>query len=194
MCNFCFQGVWRYFRAILARFTFSVFLSLYINYIIYRERNTEKLNLARIALKRLQTPWKQKLYTQQEKVSRFYYFFPLFWTIPKDRCISHTNSYNNAITQCNVDGNQRAWATCASTAIARQVPSRYITDKYVELITPIQANMTEHINSYTMFHNITPRVFLCCITEVRGAQFCHRENLARLSCRELISAFFKKSQ
>ena len=36
------------------------------------ERNTEKLNLARIALKRLQTPWKQKLYTQQEKVSRFY--------------------------------------------------------------------------------------------------------------------------
>ena len=44
----------------------------------YRERNTEKLNLARIALKRLQTPWKQKIYTQQEKVSRFYYFFPYF--------------------------------------------------------------------------------------------------------------------
>ena len=25
---------------------------------------------------------------------------------------SHTNSYNNAITQCHVDGAQRAWATC----------------------------------------------------------------------------------
>ena len=58
---------------------------------------------------------KQKLYTQQEKVSRFYYFFPLFWTIPYDRYISHTNSYNNAITQCYVDGNQRAWATCGFT-------------------------------------------------------------------------------
>ena len=43
------------------------------------ERNTEKLNLARIALKRLQTPWKQKFkYTQKEKVSRFYYFSPYF--------------------------------------------------------------------------------------------------------------------
>ena len=49
---------------------------------LYIERNTEKLKLARIALKRLQTPWKQKLYTQQEKVSRFYYIFPLFRTIP----------------------------------------------------------------------------------------------------------------
>ena len=58
---------------------------------------------------------KQKLYTQQEKVSRFYYFFPLFWTIPYDRYISHTNSYNNTITQCYVDGNQRAWATCRET-------------------------------------------------------------------------------
>ena len=46
--------------------------------IIYIERNTEKLNLAIIALKRLRTPWTQKLYTQQEKVSRFYYIFPLF--------------------------------------------------------------------------------------------------------------------
>ena len=45
---------------------------------LYIERNTEKLNLARIVLKRLQTPWKQKLYTQQEKVSRFYYFSPYF--------------------------------------------------------------------------------------------------------------------
>ena len=45
---------------------------------LYLERKTEKLNLAGIALKRLQTPWKQKLYTQKEKVSRFYYIFPLF--------------------------------------------------------------------------------------------------------------------
>ena len=45
---------------------------------LYIERNTEKLNLAKIALKRLQTPWKGKLYTQQEKVSRFYHIFPLF--------------------------------------------------------------------------------------------------------------------
>ena len=44
---------------------------------LYIERNTENLNLARITLKRLQTPWKQRLYTQQEKVSRFYYIFPL---------------------------------------------------------------------------------------------------------------------
>ena len=45
---------------------------------LYIERNTEKLNLARIVLKRFQTPWKQTLYTQQEKVSRLYYIFPLF--------------------------------------------------------------------------------------------------------------------
>ena len=45
---------------------------------LYIERNAEKLNLARIALKRLRTPWKQKLYTQKEKVSQFYYIFPLF--------------------------------------------------------------------------------------------------------------------
>ena len=47
---------------------------------LYIERNKEKLkllNFTRIDLKHLQTPWKQKLYTQQEKVSRFYYFFPL---------------------------------------------------------------------------------------------------------------------
>ena len=82
------------------------------------ERNTEKLNLARIALKHLQTTYKWKLYTQQEKVSRFYYFSPyfeLFRRIDGHGCISHTNSYNNAIiTQCHVDGHQRAWATCGN--------------------------------------------------------------------------------
>ena len=45
---------------------------------LYIERNTEELNLARIALKRLQMPQKQTLYAQQEKVSQFYYFSPLF--------------------------------------------------------------------------------------------------------------------
>ena len=44
----------------------------------YMKRNTEKLKLARIFLKRLQTPSKRKLYTQQEKVSRSYYFSPYF--------------------------------------------------------------------------------------------------------------------
>ena len=39
--------------------------------VLYIERNTENLNLAKIAVKRLQTPQKQKLYTQQDKVSRF---------------------------------------------------------------------------------------------------------------------------
>ena len=43
-------------------------------------------------------------------------YFELFRRIDGYRCISHTNSYNNAIiTQCHVDGNQRAWATCANT-------------------------------------------------------------------------------
>ena len=42
----------------------------------------KSLNLSGIALKRLQMPWKQKLYTQQEKVSRFYYFFPYFELFP----------------------------------------------------------------------------------------------------------------
>ena len=44
---------------------------------------------------------KQKLYTQQEQVSRFYYFCPFILNYSVgSRCISHTNSYNNAITQC----------------------------------------------------------------------------------------------
>ena len=43
--------------------------------------------------------------------------FELFRRIDAHRCISHTNSYNNAIiTQCHVDGNQRAWGTCDKTA------------------------------------------------------------------------------
>ena len=79
---------------------------------LYIERNTENLNLAKIAVKRLQTPQKQKLYTQQDKVSRFY-FFPLILDYFVRSIYSHTNSYNNAITRCHVDSSQRAWATCA---------------------------------------------------------------------------------
>ena len=58
MCITCvsmaFGGVLERF---LARFSFSVFLSIYNSLgVIYIESNTEKLNLAKIALKRLQTP------------------------------------------------------------------------------------------------------------------------------------------
>ena len=34
------------------------------------------------------------------------------WTILNDRYIPIQNSYNNAVTQCHVDGAQRAWAIC----------------------------------------------------------------------------------
>ena len=53
--------------------------------------------------------------TQQEKVSRFYYFSPILYYSERS-LYSHTNSYNNVSTQCHVDGAQTAWATCASTA------------------------------------------------------------------------------
>ena len=69
---------------------------------IYIERNTEKLNLARIVLKRLQTPWKQ------------------------------TNAYNNAITQCHVDGNQRAWATCGFSSARPDIESRNLWCLYAK--------------------------------------------------------------
>ena len=46
-------------------------------------------------------------------------FLPLFWTILYDRSVySHTNSYNNAVTQCHIDGSQGAWpATCGQICI-----------------------------------------------------------------------------
>ena len=69
------------------------------------EWNTEKLKLARIVLKCRQTPLKRNLYTQQEKVSRFYQIFPYNLYIP-------IHPYNNAVMQCHVDGALRAWATC----------------------------------------------------------------------------------
>ena len=45
---------------------------------LYIERNTEKLKLARTVLKHHK---KRKVYTQQEKVSRSYYFFPYFFEL-----------------------------------------------------------------------------------------------------------------
>ena len=75
------------------------------------ERNTEKLKLARIALKRLQTSYKHRLYTHQKR--RVYVIiFSLILNYSVQSLYSHTNSYNNAVTQCHVDGAQRAWATC----------------------------------------------------------------------------------
>ena len=51
----------------------------------------------------------RKLYcTQQKKVSRCYYFSPYFQLFCTIVVYSHTNSYNNAVTQCHVDGAQRA--------------------------------------------------------------------------------------
>ena len=81
---------------------------------LYIERNTEKLKLARIVLKHLQTPYKSNLYTQQEKVSLFYYFFPLTLNYSVRSLYSHTISYNNAVTQCHVDSADRACAACES--------------------------------------------------------------------------------
>ena len=39
-------------------------------------------------------------------------FFSLILNYSVRSLYSHTNSYNNAVTQCHVDGAQRAWATC----------------------------------------------------------------------------------
>ena len=80
----------------------SVFLSIYNSYM---ERNYTDRE-ANIGYNRSETPpnaIKRKICTQQEMVSQFYYFSPLF---------SHTNSCNNAVTHCHVDSAQRAWATC----------------------------------------------------------------------------------
>ena len=60
------------------------------------------------------------MYTTRKGKSILFFFSPyfeLFRRIDGHRCISHTNSYNNAIiTQCHVDGNQRAWAVTSGTA------------------------------------------------------------------------------
>ena len=66
-------------------------------------------------------------------------FFPLILNYSvgsRDRCISHTNSYNNAITQCHVDGNQRAWATCGWThgLLFREHQSYFIFIYFVHLL------------------------------------------------------------
>ena len=105
MYNFCFHGVWRRFRAILARFSFSVFLSIEE----YREAIKILLNLARIDLKHLQTPWKQKLYTLQEKVSRFYYFFSLILNYSVGSMVIDVFPIQTLITSSNHRLESAAW-------------------------------------------------------------------------------------
>ena len=105
---------------------------------LYMERNTEKLKPARIVLKRIQTPQKQKVYIQQEKVSRFYYFF-LILNCSVQSLHSHTNSYNNAIKQCHVDGAHRAWGTCVYTT---QMNSTFRTRQLVSSDVIIQVPFT----------------------------------------------------
>ena len=109
MYNLLFCGVWRRFRTILASFSLPVLLSIYNSSAlplrnIWREIQRSQVKLARIVLKRLQTPQKRKLYTQQEKVSRF----SLILNYSVRSLYFHTGSYNNAVTQCHVDGSQRS--------------------------------------------------------------------------------------
>ena len=40
-------------------------------------------------------------------------FFPVILNYSVRSLYSHTNSYNNAVTQCHVDGSKGAWDTCA---------------------------------------------------------------------------------
>ena len=74
------------------------------------EKNTKKLKLARITPKRIQTPYKHKLYTHSKRYVDVI-VFPLILNYSVRSLYSHTNSYDNAVTQCHVDGAQRTWAT-----------------------------------------------------------------------------------
>ena len=80
---------------------------------LYNEKNTEKLKPT--DRNRSKTPpnnIKPQVIQTTGQVSRFYYLFPLSLKYFVRSLYSHTNSYNNAITQCHVDGSQGAWATC----------------------------------------------------------------------------------
>ena len=44
------------------------------------------------------------------------YYFSLILNYSVRSLYSHTNSYNNAVTQCHVDFAQRAWAACADSS------------------------------------------------------------------------------
>ncbi len=46
------------------------------------------------------------------KVESILLFFFLILNYSVGSIYSHTNSYNNAVTQCHVDGAHRAWGTC----------------------------------------------------------------------------------
>ena len=82
----CFHGVWRGSGAILVSFSFSVYLSIYIE--------------------SLQNSGKRRENTSDTHTQGI-----LNYSVRS--LYSHTNSYDNAVTQCHVDGAlQRAWAAC----------------------------------------------------------------------------------
>ena len=81
----CFHGVWRGSGAILVSFSFSVYLSIYIESL----RNSGK---------------------RRENTSDTHTQGILNYSVRS--LYSHTNSYNNTVTQCHVDGAHRAWVTC----------------------------------------------------------------------------------
>ena len=91
---------------------------------LYSSPYKEECRATKIDWNRSETPpnaIKTQVIQTTEQVNRFYYFFPLFWTILPDRYVrtySHTNSYNNAVTQCHVDGSQRSLGyLCANATL-----------------------------------------------------------------------------
>ena len=61
-------------------------------------------------------------------------YFELFRRINGHRCISHTNSYNNAIiTRCHVHGNQRAWATCGLSCLTLSI-KLYLRLYFIQIV------------------------------------------------------------
>ena len=79
------------------------------------ESNTDKVKLARIFLKRLQTPQKHRVYTKQERVSRFKYFFPLLWTILYDRYTPIQTLIITLLPNVMLTVPKGDWATCGET-------------------------------------------------------------------------------
>ena len=73
----------------------------------YREANTHK-NRPEMPPNAIKT---YVIHTTR-KAKSILLFFPPYFELFRTIDIFHTNSYNNAITQCHVDGAQRAWATC----------------------------------------------------------------------------------
>ena len=80
---------------------------------LYSSPYKEECREAKIHWNRSETPQtlKNTSYTNNRTGKSILLFFPLFWNILHDRHIrtySRTNFYNNAVTQCNVDGSQRS--------------------------------------------------------------------------------------